>query len=180
MRLSFWTEERVARFKELHTTSGLSFGQIARELGCSRNAVIGKARRMGLAAKPRVHNPTSNKPGRRYTRAPWAVPHLLANGKTRRYLPATEGILSTDLPPEKVANPVSMVDLERHHCRWPVSGEPRDMLFCGAEAFPKYPYCRHHCAIVYRTPGERMTRAEFEEHGRKLAKNYQQAGVKAA
>lgn len=48
-----WTDERVARLKELWD-KGLSASQIAQELGdgLSRNAVIGKAHRMGLSARP--------------------------------------------------------------------------------------------------------------------------------
>ena len=45
-----WTEERIERLKELWT-EGLSAGQIAAELGgaMTRNAVISKAHRLGLA-----------------------------------------------------------------------------------------------------------------------------------
>ena len=44
-----WTEERVAMLKELWT-QGYSARQIAERLGdATRNAVIGKANRMGLS-----------------------------------------------------------------------------------------------------------------------------------
>src|SRR5262249_48231964 len=43
-----WTQERIALLKD-RIGAGLSCGQIARELGVSRNAVIGKANRLGLS-----------------------------------------------------------------------------------------------------------------------------------
>jgi GcrA cell cycle regulator len=50
-----WTDERTALLKQ-HLADGLSFSQIAARLGgCSRNACIGKAARLGLSQpiKPR-------------------------------------------------------------------------------------------------------------------------------
>lgn len=47
-----WTEERIERLKQLWT-NGMTASQIADELGgVSRNAVIGKAHRLGLQARP--------------------------------------------------------------------------------------------------------------------------------
>ena len=47
-----WTPEREELLRELHGT-GLTFGEIAQRLGgVSRNAVIGKANRLGLRFKP--------------------------------------------------------------------------------------------------------------------------------
>ena len=47
-----WTEERIDRLKELWT-QGMTASQIADELGgVSRNAVIGKAHRLGLQSRP--------------------------------------------------------------------------------------------------------------------------------
>jgi GcrA cell cycle regulator len=47
-----WTDERIDRLKQLWE-DGMTAGQIATELGgVSRNAVIGKAHRLGLKARP--------------------------------------------------------------------------------------------------------------------------------
>src|SRR5262245_27656236 len=43
-----WTDERIARLKELWNGEELSVNQIARQLGVTRGSVIGKAHRLGL------------------------------------------------------------------------------------------------------------------------------------
>lgn len=52
-----WTDERVAKLKELWN-DGKSASQIAKQLGsCSRNAVIGKVHRLGLAGRATPSRP---------------------------------------------------------------------------------------------------------------------------
>ena len=47
-----WTEERIEKLTKLWT-EGLTASQIAQELGdVTRNAVIGKAHRLGLSGRP--------------------------------------------------------------------------------------------------------------------------------
>ena len=43
-----WTSERIELLKR-YLQAGLSCGQIAREIGVTRNAVIGKRNRLGLS-----------------------------------------------------------------------------------------------------------------------------------
>jgi GcrA cell cycle regulator len=60
-----WTDERIDRLKELWT-KGMTASQIADELGgVSRNAVIGKAHRLGLQSRPspvKPNEPVAAKP----------------------------------------------------------------------------------------------------------------------
>jgi GcrA cell cycle regulator len=58
-----WTTERIALLKN-RIDAGLSCGQIAREIGVSRNAVIGKASRLGLS---RFKSETAGQPEGRGT-----------------------------------------------------------------------------------------------------------------
>ena len=48
-----WTREKVAALR-VHWEEGLSATVIGRSLGFSKNAVIGKARRLGLPSRPSV------------------------------------------------------------------------------------------------------------------------------
>ena len=57
-----WTDERIATLKKMWE-GGATASQIADELGgVSRNAVIGKAHRLGLKARPSPVNPKEEKP----------------------------------------------------------------------------------------------------------------------
>jgi len=57
-----WTDERIATLKKMWE-GGSTASQIAEELGgVSRNAVIGKAHRLGLKARPSPVKPNEDKP----------------------------------------------------------------------------------------------------------------------
>lgn len=59
-----WTDERIERLKKMWT-EGATASQIAEELGgVSRNAVIGKAHRLGLESRPSPVKPGEDKPAR--------------------------------------------------------------------------------------------------------------------
>ncbi|MGB0843778.1 MAG: GcrA family cell cycle regulator, partial [Alphaproteobacteria bacterium] len=46
-----WTEERISALRQLWS-DGLSAAEIGRRLDVSKNAVIGKAHRLGLPSRP--------------------------------------------------------------------------------------------------------------------------------
>lgn len=154
-----WTEDRVARAKKLWL-EGQSALQIAADLGggLSRNAVIGKLTRMGLARNG-ASVPTSVKP----VKAPKA-PKALA--KTRRPipLPATTAygwrpgpaseVKAPDLATVRKAEaaPVepgllkTFAEKGVDECSWPI-GAPdpvRGQLFCGQRTAFRKSYCPCH------------------------------------
>ncbi len=86
-----WTDERIDRLKKMWA-AGATASQIADELGgVSRNAVIGKAHRLGLDARP-----SPVKPGEEKESKPAAKP-ARAEAASRRAAPATHE--SADAPP---------------------------------------------------------------------------------
>ncbi|HET7605143.1 MAG TPA: GcrA family cell cycle regulator [Sphingomicrobium sp.] len=76
-----WTEERIERLKKMWH-DGATASQIADELGgVSRNAVIGKAHRLGLEQRPSPVKPGEEKEAKKT--APAAAPPAAAAPKSR-------------------------------------------------------------------------------------------------
>ena len=142
-----WTDERTELFKK-RFADGISFGTIAAELGISRNAVIGKAHRLLL---PRRGNSRSNQHGD-YIQKPKRK-HTTRNANNLRLFSLlARGQETVELPPEVITNPVTLLDLEPHHCRWPVS-DP--VMYCGADKQDGFFYCPKHCSMAYQKPRAR-------------------------
>ena len=64
-----WNDENVARLKELWD-QGLPTAQIGKLLGFTKNAVVGKAHRIGLERRPSPIRRTAVKPDRKKARSP--------------------------------------------------------------------------------------------------------------
>lgn len=129
-----WTDDRIKRLKELWE-KGLSASQIAKDLGegVTRNAVIGKAHRMGLSSRPSpVKTETAAKP-----RKPAPV-------KAEK---------------KQVKKVVTLLDLTERMCKWPI-GHPGDddFQFCGKPSAPGLPYCKDHCEMAYQAQTSRRDR----------------------
>ena len=142
-----WTNERVELLKELWA-DGLSANQIASRLGgVSRNAVIGKVHRLGIAGRTatiRNPRPRHTLPSRPKLRVPMISPRCLVKAAVSVF----------DDPPELGPAPngrVTLLDLKKNMCRWPI-GDPMEkgFHFCGRRKSPGGPYCEHHAAIAYR------------------------------
>jgi hypothetical protein len=143
-----WPAAQVEQLRELFA-KGLSAGAIAIELvGRSRNAVIGKLGRIGLKLSPKATGPRPKprqkrkRSGKNYRDAPWK-PQIV-----EQFAP-TEPV---DLPPEIVANPVTLMELTADTCRWPCAGEGANTMFCGALTVEGKPYCPKHCSDAFRVP----------------------------
>ena len=64
-----WTEEKVSQLRELWD-QGLPTSQIGRVLDFTKNAVVGKAHRIGLERRPSPIKISILKPDRKKARAP--------------------------------------------------------------------------------------------------------------
>lgn len=125
---------------------GISYDTIASEINAAygtritRNACIGRALRIGLAMPERARKAQQKRGGRRaipaQSRKTSPLAAFLAHKATLPHLPET--------PADDVAR-VSLIDLEPHHCRYPV-GDPRQtgFGFCGDHHVPGAPYCERH------------------------------------
>jgi GcrA cell cycle regulator len=165
-----WTEERISVLKA-GWEGGMTASQIAEKLGegVTRNAVIGKAHRLGLESRP------SPVKGGEEASAPAAKPSAPAVAKESAAKPAevpapAAGSPSANAP--AVAKPaakpvkrsgkaakVSLLDLNERICKWPI-GHPdeADFHFCGKAVQNSFPYCSEHCALAYQAQMPRRDR----------------------
>jgi len=158
-----WTTARVEVLINLWT-DGHSASVIAAKMGdpITRNAVIGKVHRMGLAGRRvavRLSYPSIN-------RGPWSDERKALEEKRRAALPkkakktpAPRVRVKVSRPPEfnpdprnldlgawdelADSKPVSLLELEAGMCRWPI-GTDSPYLFCGCQVIPGKSYCGTH------------------------------------
>ena len=95
-----WTEERIERLKKMWH-DGATASQIADELGgVSRNAVIGKAHRLGLEQRPSPVKPGDEKEVKKPTAAP-----APATPAPKTAAPRAEAAVADDAPPAAPTHP---------------------------------------------------------------------------
>ncbi len=146
---------------------GLSASQIGPQVGKTRSAVIGLCHRRGIVLRGSTCGPRPRRPQQETRLEPkkrgsagGTITAIRAKMKARAQAPC-----APPAEPAKIAPPIesadtapapdrpriaSVVDLEPHHCKWPI-GDPRhpDFGFCGATALLKddgsyKPYCADH------------------------------------
>jgi GcrA cell cycle regulator len=141
-----WTTERIALLKN-RIEAGFSRGQIAREMGMSRNAVIGKANRLGLFG---VRGPVQQlDPSAKIAR-----PRKVTQRRILQALRANLQLAFTEVVGD-CANRCSLLELQQWHCRWPISDPGAEGFgFCGNNPVKGLPYCAAHARMAYR-PGTR-------------------------
>ena len=134
-----WTEEKVAKLKELWG-KGNTASQIAEILGgVSRNAVIGKAHRLNLSgkiiAKRNSNNQKINKSNN-------------SNSKRARRGKFKSIIIEKDFEPE---NPKQLEELDDKSCKWPI-GHPNEenFYFCGRTSLKDFSYCKLHLLYAFQ------------------------------
>lgn len=132
-----WTSERIDDLKRLWA-EGLSASQVASQLGCvTRNAVIGKVYRLGLAK------------GATARKAPKVLEPKPAVSKTALKAEALDPGLSMA---------VTFEARTWQHCHWPLWGnekKPAVYLYCGA---PVSDYDHHWCGYHHDLGTDRSNR----------------------
>ena len=141
-----WNEENVSLLRDLWD-QGLPTSQIGKLLGFTKNAVVGKAHRIGLERRPSPIRRTAIKPDRKKARSP-VMPKLNFENKsteqkeveinTRIFRPTEKNLFYNNI---------------KRGCEWP-KGHPdeSEFSFCGKERFEDKPYCLDHCAVAYVIP----------------------------
>ena len=147
-----WNDENVVRLKELWD-QGLPTAQIGKLLDFTKNAVVGKAHRIGLERRPSPIRRTAAKPDRKKARSP-VMPKLNFDNNP---------VTNTNYVPEVKAFQPSVKNVftvnTKRGCEWP-EGHPdeTEFHFCNKERFEDKPYCLDHCAIAYVIPEKEETK----------------------
>tara|TARA_B100000530_G_scaffold47052_1_gene26285 strand:+ start:191 stop:685 length:495 start_codon:yes stop_codon:yes gene_type:complete len=150
-----WTEEKVAKLKELWG-KGNTASQIAEIIGgISRNAVIGKAHRLNLSAKIKTRMAASNK------NFESNVEEKSTKNKRGRRSKFKSLIIEKDFEPE---NPKQLEELDENSCKWPI-GHPNEksFYFCGRSSLKDFSYCKLHLLYAYQPKGKKEDVTEKED-----------------
>ena len=138
-----WTEEKVAKLKELWG-KGNTASQIAEIIGgISRNAVIGKAHRLNLSAKIKTRTATSNQNFENSLEEKNIKTKKFRRGKFKSL------IIEKNFEPE---NPKQLEELTDNDCKYPI-GHPneKDFYFCGRSSLKDFSYCKLHLLYAYQS-----------------------------
>lgn len=166
-----WTDERVELLKKLWA-DGLSASQIAAKLGeVTRNAVIGKVHRLGLAgrttasrartarARPNVSLFPAKPAQTQYPAFGNAALDAAAQPQEKK----VAAVIPLRSLPQLAPTPergLTLAELTESMCHWPV-GDPMEegFHFCGRRKSFGVPYCEHHAAIAYHPVARRRRTA---------------------
>ncbi len=150
-----WTEEKVAKLKELWG-SGKTANQIAEIIGgVSRNAVIGKSFRLNLSAKIKTRKAISNQSFEKSQNEKFKKPK---RGRRSRF---SSLIIEKDFEPE---NPKQLEELTDNDCKYPI-GHPneKDFYFCGRTSLKDFSYCKLHLLYSYQSKNKKDEPLDQEE-----------------
>jgi GcrA cell cycle regulator len=158
-----WTDEAIDRLRAL-VSDGMSAGEIGREMGTSRNAIIGKARRLGvrLMGKPadgaimRANSRAAPQIAREGLRP--TVPAARVGQGVRIRSERVERHVERAAEPVQLSAWITICDLNERVCHFP-AGDPRDLdtfRYCGASIGEGERYCGGHRRVMYRPAPKNM------------------------
>lgn len=151
-----WSEETIVRLRSLWS-EGHSTAEIGRRLGVSKNAVVGKAHRLDLPARPspirRDGCSAPRRPAPRRAAGPTLPPLSSTCGSTPEAVRVDRSPAPMPRPvqpPPPRLQPIPRTYGRTIACCWPI-GEPgtRNFRFCNADSVPGKPYCDDHAQLAY-------------------------------
>jgi GcrA cell cycle regulator len=171
-----WDEETIRHLRELWA-QGLSTAEIGRRLNVSKNAIVGKAHRLDLDARPspirrEAAKPVMERPAGFARMAGPTLPPLASAGVASVTPPPSNVQPLRTAPPADPVRPVAPAPVapaaprpaqppasiqgpvqgrrSAPSCCWPI-GEPgtKAFRFCDDASMPGKPYCDEHAKLAY-------------------------------
>lgn len=175
-----WTPARIGMLQELWG-SGLSAKEIAARLGSgiTRNAVIGKAHRLGLSSRPSPIKRLAEKAGASGMKTRMSSPKSMgirrdtaagaysarslykeSEGEPRR----TRGGDNGSYQPRVFKSSNTAAQTQAQQCRWPM-GDPlkAGFHFCERMSIPGMSYCYDHACMAYQGSKKKSPTAPKED-----------------
>ncbi|MBI3419532.1 MAG: GcrA cell cycle regulator [Proteobacteria bacterium] len=175
-----WTPARIGMLQELWG-SGLSAKEIAARLGSgiTRNAVIGKAHRLGLSSRPSPIKRIAEKAGASGMKTRMSAPKSMgirrdtnsgafgaralykeSDGEMRRARGGDAGNYQPRVFKSNAAN----AQTQAQQCRWPM-GDPlkSGFHFCERMSIPGMSYCYDHACMAYQGSKKKSPTAPKED-----------------
>jgi hypothetical protein len=143
-----WTDALIKRFIVLHRSDKYSFSIMAQMLSTefrvklSKNALIGKGRRLGLKARAQGEDHRMRKPQK-------------PRASIVRELPPVPEVVPVVLPAWKVEVPLqptgklTIYDLDATTCHFPYGNDGPPYAYCGARTIRNSSWCEEHMRRVY-------------------------------
>ena len=151
-----WTEEREQKLRKLWE-KGYTASQIAEMLGgdATRNAVIGKAHRLKLAARAASKQSKSLK----------KQDSVGGLNKQEGYISRKSRFKSLLLDKNfEAENPKKLEELSNKNCRWPI-GHPdeENFYFCGRNPVEGFSYCKLHVLYAFQPKNQKEELIDKED-----------------
>jgi len=143
-----WTEARVAELRCL-VAGHVAYTQIARRLGVSRNAAIGKASRLKICVSAGTESLRSNAHGRPDS-CPIRTPHCARPQADDLSVRPPREFRCDPIPPTVSSDPLnlSMEQLKFFHCRYITNDDLRNPTYCARDTAEGTSWCAFHLARV--------------------------------
>lgn len=141
-----WTDESVEQLRKMWS-EGLTANEIAKKLGVTKNAIVGKVHRLCLTARPSPIKSKGNIVGSsEQEQSEVSVTETVEEEFINQKSEAPKAAM----PKSCKGHNIKLVDLDSHSCRWPI-GDPRDddFCFCGKKVRSGQTYCDEHSVVAY-------------------------------
>lgn len=136
--MRFW-DDKMDKIVSENYNNKMKAKQIAELLGVTKNAVIGRAKRLGLS-RTKETRIKSHKP-----LATFGIWRRKGWGRIQRMFRPRPPVPVVYTP----GGGIALMDLTNATCRWPFSGTGADMMYCGGEVHKEQSYCLTHCRVAF-------------------------------